>query len=604
MNQTIVKYGAVSIYHCLTTRFEQRPEYDPSGADPMFQRFTIAVIGYVHGKDTEDAYVQSAPQGDNAAETYQGIGEILGAPRLQFRYIVGADDDGSGGVTVFDVSAGANDGTLSNESDVNNGPRCLQFNVHHVVANEIWKVEATFEICIPNCARGGNNDARVLSNKWSVTDGISKDRMLTRTYQGRLRVSSGKLNPNSFRGLVVPVLVPGMRRETMDFQASADGLWLHYTIVDTEAAYSAPHPATSWEIVHSERTGMSALVGEGDISVSMTGDRNVDRKALIALGLKIMNDRLRFGLPLLGNPDHYIADLIVTDYLGSEGPLRVNVSAKVKHSARGQGNDLQNNIIFARAKLGTPIDGNVLAGYDPNRSRDGRPGEQPETSGPVPLVGAFVTYLQTVCSNVHDIGQNQDTTLIDPRGRSGSGPTIITGTVVQQLPDEAPEYIDQSQSEAMYLNYRMESKYDTDMHRVPLPIADDPSRVTSGSQQDADTVAVITLAPPGSVRTMRVQASRIGREPELPEPVDQYEDEGNIAVLLRAIVQPSVPGRLGDGKQYLSVEAEYRYALKRAVKAKDRVRIGVNPWETSGLYRASERMVGAYSEDTKSGSGN
>jgi hypothetical protein len=239
-------------------------------------------------------------------------------------------------------------------------------------------------------------------------------------------------------------------------------------------------------------------------------------------------------------------------------------------------------------------------GYDRNRSRDGKIGDRPATAGPITLTGAFVTYLQSACSNQHDIGQNQDTSLVTREARVNDGPAI-SGTIVPSLPDRVPDYVDPSHAAAVYIEYRMESKYSTSMHKVALPVADDPGARYRNSADQPDSLKIVKLSPATTLRTLRIRASRIGQEPELPEPVETYRDGDNIAHLMGWTPLPAVPTRTADGKQVFTVDAEYHYALTRAVTAKQALRVGVAPWDRLGLQKTTQRMLATYSEDSRGG---
>lgn len=596
--QTIVEYNGASIFQCQTLRFEQREERDPTGMDTLFHHFTVTVAGYAHAKSITGPaapYVYPAV-GPDAATVTANFRRLLSEPRKEFKMRVGCDAAGAGGVELLQASPDQT-GQLDAARDLNNGPRCTELSIRSIVANELFRIEATFEASLPLCQGTLPGEARVLSNRWSVTDAIDANRYTTRTYAGRLRVTAGTISPHSFRRMVSPMIMPGMRLESMDFDASADGLWLNYTVVHREVAYSAPEPATSWEISHTERTAFDRPIGIGELSITLTGDRDVDRRELIALGLRIVNDRLREGITLRVN-DHRILQLAITDYFGSEGPLRVTINASVEHIIKGGDNAVANDndkLFFAKEKLGTPIDSAVLewmANYNSNYSRNGRPGESPPTDGPVTLVGAFATYLQSICENRHDMGCGVDTPLVSDGGIRRCTQPSVSARVSTSLPDEPPSWSSPSHAEAIYTSYRMESRYETPAHRIAMPIAKD----YYGS---GDTQAVIGLAPPTSNRVMRIYAARVGQEPSLPSPVDSYQDGENTAKLLKVVVLPTVPERGPDGHQLFEAHAEYHYALTQPLKTNSLPRVGVNPWEVGPVYRSSPSLVGAYSEDTK-----
>ncbi len=602
--QTVITYGRVKFYHCSTRRFEQVEIRDPSGADTLYTQYTVSIEGFTHGKGNVTG-IRSEPIEPSAPEQFVVAGQVLALPRQDFEMRMGASEAGTAGVVLLAAKTADPAGQILNDRDVNNGPRCTSFRTTHVVADELFQVEATFEICLPNCVRNNSNLSRVLSNKWSVTDSINADRYTTRVYAGRLRINSGTVNPNSFRGLVVPTLVPGMKREEMIFEATADGLWLNYTITDKEAPFAAPAPATSWDIFHTEHSG-DALKASGEISITLTADRYVNKKQLIALGLKILNDKLR-GIRNAGDieanrqqPQHVVDHIAVSDFISDSSPARVTITARVTHVLNGQQEGFDQNIIFQGRKLGALIDNRLITGYDPRFSRDGRPGETPQLEGPVPLVGAFVTYLQHACSpDGHDICSG-DTLLLSPPVAECPGPNIEV-RVVPELTDVTAPYHHESNQEGFYTAYQGESRYETPEHRAAMPIADDGGGSSGGGGGgERDTVAIVRLAPASTNRILRMSAARVGKEPELPEAVDEYQEGPTRYVLMRRVILPRIPTRTSDGHRLYAVDAEYHYAATRPAKARDRLRIGVNPWETGPQYLTTERLVGTYTEEEKS----
>lgn len=601
--QTIVEYNDVQIRQCLTTHFEQVEERDPSGTDTIFHRFSITVVGYIHGKDTPEASVGFTPRSTdgNASDNLKEIRKLLSTARKPFKMTMGAASGSAGDTVLEAVPAEDSQGRLTSKCDVSNGPRCTRINVTQVVGNEIFRAEVSFEICLAICdPYFGQSENRVLSNRWTVSDSINKDKYTTRTFSGQLRTTGGHFNPNSFRPLVVPSVMPGMRVTAMNFTVSEDGLWLKYEIIHGEVAYSAPAPATSWDVVHTERTSLYDPIGVGDIVVSLTGDRNVDRRELIALGLRVMNDRLRDGASLRVN-NHYLQNLSISDYFGSEGPLRVTVSATVRHvvlKPPNPGDDpVEEHTVFSTAKIGTPIDEairEINSEYDSNVTV--KPGAVLEHSGPVDLAGAFVSYLQRPCGQNHQSQCNTEIlTEIQPTRNNCNLSLTVVDREFEEGEEEYSHDVSDAHAEAIYESYEMESTYDTPANRAAMPIAKD-------YYSAGHSLAVISLAPPTTVRKMRMRAVRIGAAPRFPQPVTTYsEEDGTVATLLDTIVMPATSEKTPDGHDVFTVDAEYVYALSKPLTSLSSPRIGVNHWQEPTLQRMSPAVTGSYSEDEVAG---
>lgn len=184
--------------------------------------------------------------------------------------------------------------------------------------------------------------------------------------------------------------------------------------------------------------------------------------------------------------------------------------------------------------------------------------------------------------------------MLDAQNSHCPTPEVQIRTVAA-IPDQPPDYYSSTNADGMYTSYQAESLYATDHNSVAMPIAGQ----VSGGSSDVDTVAVIKLAPPSTTRKHKIKGSRAGKAPELPKPAESYIDGGKVAKLLKFLLLPIVPFRAADGSQIFQVSAEYHYALTRPAKPEDTLRLGVNPWEKSGLISSQPAMVNTYTEDTK-----
>lgn len=576
--QTVVRYNGVQIFHCHTREFRQEAISDEaSGNDLLYFKFTIRVVGYLHGR-TDYTGINVLPNlgGNNAAGHHKTVRRQLTEPRGDFEMTMGADSDGEGGAVILEAKQSTR-GAPVDKADLNSGPKGKVLAITHVVANELLRIEAEFEVCVLEC-ESSLPASNVLSNKWSVTDDLDRNFMTTRVYSGRLRVTSAVFSPNSFRDWVLPPLQPGMRREKMTFVVTEDSLNLMYTITDREVAFAPPAPATSWHMSHTTETGDGKVVFS-TIAITLAGDRYANKRKLLQIAAAAIDAKLITGVEA---NEELVEFVQFTDETGDD-LNRIHAVARVKHTV-GQsvlkGSPLEH--------LGIPLDQepvfqNFDGTYDSRFSRGLRAGEQEEVEGPIDLISAFTCYLQSSCDGVnHAIS---GASLEDGAGTPSPGEKVeVTIYQVGELPGEPVTYISQAHRTAVYTFYQMESTYDINEHKLQLPIANDVSLSSGGSE---DTSAIVTIAPPTARRMYRIKAERVGDWPTLPEPVASISYGGGgsgsvTATLLSKKIRPGVPERSPDGKLVYRADIEVVYALSRAPNNSEQLLVGTNPWEDFG----------------------
>lgn len=395
----------------------------------------------------------------NAVFNYRALRAQLGQPRQPFQMWVGRNQllaSAPAQPSSQTNNAGSAYGGILNEHsnigiyDLNNGPKILGLEITKVQGPSIFRVQWRVEVCVRHCF-GGANDAenlderggslvphaghargnQILSNRWSVSDSIDQDLLTTRTITGTLRASTANVNPNVFREYVVPPLSLGMRISSMQFEVSADGLTLNYTIIHSEIEHAAPWPATSWDFQWSLTTG-DGMLATADGRIRLKGDRNVSKGHLIQLGLTILESRLRWNKRGQANPDpndfsHFIERLTITDKYGNSGS-DVSITATVRLVGDEDGAMQDNNGVVrpiplpqkkAFELLGVPINHQDLGVFGPqykrNHSRGTRPGAGQVTDwhtdahavgamghpieGVLPLQQAFSAAVRNACIN-------------------------------------------------------------------------------------------------------------------------------------------------------------------------------------------------------------
>ncbi len=152
--------------------------------------------------------------------------------------------------------------------------------------------------------------------------------------------------------------------------------------------------------------------------------------------------------------------------------------------------------------------------------------------------------------------------------------TVISKKSEGQLtPPDYPDPYDETHKESIYQHYEIETTYSTDRCRVQLPIAD------SSRKETEPTSVVATLCRPQTVRTIALTASRIGKPPEIPEPVDSYVDGKITGTLLKHWIKP-IPRKVTvEGKQSVyEIEAFYQYALSRPPLKTEKINVGITAY--------------------------
>lgn len=611
--QTIIEYNGVTFFQVWTKSFEQEAVFDDSGTDRIYSKFTIRIQGYVHGI-SKSALNPGAPRVDpktaaDAPTVYRHIRQALQEPRGVFRMTMGADANASGGKELLYVDPfqeGKKDLTKFPRADVNNGPKCRNISITNLAGSDFFRVECEFELCIVDC-QPGENTKGVLSNRWGVTDDLDKNFKTTRTYTGRLRTVNGTLNPHDFRKWVLPPVIQFMRRNSMSFAATSDGLYLDYTIIDVETSYSAPPPATSWSLSHTEEAVDSGTVTYGSATCMLEGDTLVNKQALILVALAAVRAKIDWKIAgAEGDERGPLEYLRITDEY-SDDSSRVIVSARKK-----RGFDAKKWQKFLTKNIGISLDlskrfqetmqklGHVYRSEESRGMRTVDREKIPEVSGPVDIAAILAVRLQTPCDNKHS--------MIVTRGEEVEPDEVAAVELIIRerdpaageltpFGDDPDEYVSEDHLIGLYEYWGMESTYEIDQHAVQMPIAN--ALAGTSADSNVDTSVVVRIAPPTARRIMRVDARRYRGHPRIPTPEDYVDSNGIRATLIgKTKLAIEVPDRGPDGQQIFRTRAEFVFALSRAPTAKEKLRIGVNPWESVGMHETTDAMFGGGPENS------
>jgi hypothetical protein len=597
MGKTFIKYNEVEIRNCLIRRFDQEPVYDDSGTDLLYFKFSISVEGIV--------YTQKSPtwsqdlgvwvQGGNAVSTtsatahYKDFRRNIAAPRGNFLMVMGADSDGTNGETMLDVKA-ASAQDLGNVTgyDMNNGPRG-SIRIIRATGDDVFRVQADFEVCTLECGYSEGNKSNVLSNRWTCADDIDENFYTTRTFSGRLRLANSLINPHGFRSLVIPTLQPGMKRKSVRVTSSSDGLTLDYTVTDDEAAFSPPEPATSWSYSHTESMSENGATQTGHMEIRLSGDRRVNKKELLAVAVQIMRHKiLSIGIVNAGN--YTVKSFSATDSSGSDKQNTVVVNCTVQHVWGG----IKQNFIMAFGRWGKPIDGTVIDAYDNDLS----PPLPGGTEGNISAAAALSAYLQSPCNPDHAINFQTDNSGTDIAGGS---PGIVVDVEVRPSDsdvDEIPGHLSDSHvNEGIYTYYQGDYNYQTNEMVTDLPLADTE---VSGSSSRPDSISLSQLARPTGRLTVRISAERQLAMPVLPAPKEWVDVRGITMTPLNHKIVPSSTDVDQLGEPVYRVNAEYTFALSRAPEAEEEqeFNIGEVPWLKGEIGKTPDGFLnGSYGNE-------
>lgn len=510
--------------------------------------------------------------------------------------------------------------------DLHGGPTPKMVNITNVANNTVWRVEFEVEFCqaggcpvtdvyrtlpygedfsetdtvrAPGNAvlEGVHRKIGVLSNRWSCLDRYDEASYLVRTYSGVVTLANPHWNPNDYRVLTLPPLVPGMRRESIEYKASEDGLKLHYTITDKEVTITPPAGCADINIVHTEAAVQFGAMVNFHLRVDLKGEKTGSLYTLSRIAVCVVESRLNL---TLADQDKNTATIVDHYEMITEHGSNQNLSLSCVVSGRrmkgnanaAQGNGIPGNHFntisnetfsrLSRTKAGTQLDqyNNMLA----KGSRGESLAAQAEPSH-VPSLSALHAALRTKCEGVFGMDASLDTqTTIEYRLERRSdidsavndynissiygyyAPEILV-EIVQKLPD-SPDLLKYSRDtyENAYTHYDITSRYDTKSTSVALPVAAAKNNFTIAS----DSVFV-DIGTKQRKRIIRIRAERIGAKPKLPPVPDTFDEEGEYfqgrnriirhkKLDERVLYNNPIPTADGDKLLY-SAELEVEYAI-------------------------------------------
>lgn len=317
-----VYYNGITLFRVMTTGWDENVEYDSSGMNMVANKITLSFEGSVLLNGTTVSIPSTVNPGESLVSTEYGdcetIGiDVQGVPGLTFRQRLNMTlrNLSMSGRTLIVYDDVLDQEILSAYSsltenltdvqkrniDIAGGPKPRSVKVLQIV-NEYARVSFTVEVSKIRCLAGETADIQelgadplagfVVSNRCWTEESIDANFYTTRTFSGRLRISSPNISVQYYRDLYYPPLEDGFRRESVRFSESEDGLSLSYTVTDKQVRCSAPYPATAF----SGSVSYSVINGSDmrmNMQLTMIGRPDAPKDALTARALQAVTNRIQ-----------------------------------------------------------------------------------------------------------------------------------------------------------------------------------------------------------------------------------------------------------------------------------------------------------------------
>jgi len=543
---TIIRYDGISIYDVLTESIEQSVEMDKSGANPLYRRTTITVTGIVYL--LANTSTSTDPLGitisGGLSSNIDNIIKTLSRPQQTFYYFI----DGTAVWTVFGKGS-ASRGTALN--DIKNGP-ITHAKLLHIVGNKSARIEFSVTFWTKACGDNSQrNNTDIVSLKFWQMEDINENWFATRTYRGHLVVSRPDIGVHSFQGWVLPPLIRGFMRNSMNFSESPDGLTLDFTIVDRQVYAYPPFPAVSWRGQHSVIFPTEgANKAESEYRLSVNGPPYIAKEELFKVCYNIL-----------------VAKLYLNDVINEGGDLIQYIRFD---------EDITTNSISAHAKVMHTNLANLLG----NRRTFLKPldpkfnGDFPHPVKSAGLRGIFAQALyKDPCTAIdpwskplqQDYGVGEDGTNKNyPKEKKKSGDKQNGA-----MPSEDVVAAQNRKGNTSTPIYYLSSTIDVQENLVQYPVSS-----FRGSEN-----YITRITAPTAKRIIDIEASRINEYPIIPAK-KAFRDMNNI-MNYPQVWQPELqlPQISADGRKTLySINMHIEYLMARAPRLNEKLPSGHPPY--------------------------
>lgn len=282
-------YDGIAIQMAQTLEFTAEPEYDPSGTDMLWVKYTIQVRGFVASSEAKAPGVGDSLK---TALTYSTLKARLESPRRQMLYRIGDTDLVTVGTVPFAPNASGPG------MDDKLGPHPLPCRIT-TPNSGTFMVECGCIVrlvnCPPQCPQGQSRiNPNVVSLRWTQTESFDQNWYSRLKTKGKLIVRSSLLqSADNFRALTVPGLLNDYQRMSSTYTLSPDGLELDFEYEDLEVAFLPPIGATKASGSYTSRVEQPGVNRFGTVQITLEGKKGTSRRLLMNRALAIAYQKLR-----------------------------------------------------------------------------------------------------------------------------------------------------------------------------------------------------------------------------------------------------------------------------------------------------------------------
>ncbi len=532
-----IRYGGVTIPYAFTTSFRQEAVYDElGGTDYYVTRFTIECQGILNtayiAEICPDLVIQAGMDfTDNAGDLMNIIRKRLLKPRQDLSITVN-------GVELIPKITG-----LPGTVDSQNGPKPQHCTITPLTTKTFlltYEIQAEYWEC-PNIQPSSTPIVQnspggpVLFNRWSERVEIDGRNFSTRVREGVFAIrsdnSEGKLADELRTQLAVVGVPNGFLRERSDYTVDPSGLRISYRTVDREVYLLPPFPAYEAEgeyIETSTRMGNTpSRVGE--VRVRLKADRITNRARLLetaiqVAGSKLVNREFANGA-FLGTLQQAVVKMELYD---NDVECRMRALLNPQSDPTGKGrkeqtwgfrldriaetpypNGPNQPLYFPRGEISILLQ--AAAYHDPCLQAQLSCETGQMTNGLAPGKAGVTRETQGATTGGTPFGADNPSTCTQ---QIGGIVTISTGVI---NPDDfAAKYQSLSPDRSIFLEYRVENRFESDKHIYMLPVA--AAAGTPTFTAGGGTAAFCQLAAPTLLLISDWTALKSLERPQIPTP--------------------------------------------------------------------------------------
>ncbi len=549
-----LQYNNVTLVDLDLQSISQEPVYTDDGVDYQYTKVTLDFHGLIN-MQLQPATERFAEQPTN---TMNRIRKALLTPRKQLIVTTWRGD------TYITSPA-----LVTDSADAHNGPQpescqILKWN------ESTWTIDYKITTWIVECDPEKDEKPEYVAHRWKVSITIDENFYTKRIVDGimyfRSNIGTGpadvKADPDFFRPMVIPDLLPGFKRQEMMFTFQEDNLIIAYRITDQQVYTHGPPGSTRIEGSHT----VTSNVPPGgkyveQIVVRLWADKGENKATLLGLAIQVALARFKAGA---SSTDKIISKAILRDHL-HENYVEVHIETLA---------GTQKDVLFGLAQFpADPTLMNYLL-FEDNagklKSTDySSVNEQPnpEVRGNAAILVKKAPYSNQGCSftNIKHIA------VVDKRPPTKvaqeENSTNIKVAKVPRLPTK-PTHV-AAPSDGVYTDYYVEQSYETDYHTIQMPVA----------SSLVNTASFAILAAPTMKRVVKWSAEKTSTMPLLP-----FADSSNSnEVLLFSQIIPAAPGLMANAFDYIwRISGTYVYGIIDPSKVQ--MSGGVLPYQDTNYF--------------------